>query len=98
MMDAAPVQHIEIIDGQAFIKGKRLKAKLIASLHLRAGASIEEVMEQYDLSQSEVYAALSYYYDNQAAIEQSFQQAEAYVREVGISSEALKAKLKSNQR
>ncbi len=96
-MDAIPIQHIEIIDGQAVIKGRRLKAKLIASLHIQAGASVEEVMEQYDLSRSEVHAALAYYYDNQEAIEQSFQDAEAYVREVGVSSEALKARLRAKQ-
>ena len=94
-MDSVPIQHIEIRDGQAVIKGRRLKAKLIGSLHVKANASIEEVMEQYDLTRSEVYAALAYYYDNQDAIERAFQEAEDYAKEVGIASDALKDKLRS---
>lgn len=96
-MDAVPEQHIEIIDGQAVIKGRRLKAKLIASLHTKAGASIDEVMDQYDLSRSQVYAALAYYYDNLEAIERSFADAEAYVRDMGISAGDLKTKLRARQ-
>src|SRR4051812_25437222 len=96
-MDPAPIQHIEIIDGQAFVKGKRLKAKLIASLHVVAGASIEDVMEQYELSRGEVYSALAYYADNQQAIEASFREAEAYAREVGTSADALISKLRAKQ-
>ncbi len=96
-MDGVPIQHIELVDGQAVIKGKRLKAKLVASLSVKAGASIEEVMEQYDLSRGEVYSALAYYYDNQEAIEQSFEDAEAYARETGISVDTLIAKLRAKQ-
>lgn len=96
-MDAIPIQHIEINNGQAVIKGRRLKAKLVASLHIKAGASVEEVMQQYELSRAEVHAALAYYYDNQEAIEQSFQDAEQYVHEVGVSMETLKARLRANQ-
>ena len=96
-MDIAPVHHVEIVDGQARIKGTPFKAKLVASMHVIAGASIEEVMEQYNLSRAQVYAALAYYYDNQEEIEQSFRDAEAYVREVGISSEELATKLQARK-
>jgi hypothetical protein len=54
-------------------------------------------MEQYDLNRAEVHAALAYYYDNQDAIEQSFKDAETYVREVGISSDELIAKIHTRQ-
>jgi uncharacterized protein (DUF433 family) len=96
-MDAIPINHIEIVDGQAVIRGRRIKAKLVAAMYLKAGATIDEVMEQYDLNRAEVHAALAYYYDNQDTIEQSFKDAETYVREVGISSDELIAKLHTRQ-
>src|SRR5687767_14822728 len=96
-MDTTPVNHIEIIDGSAVIRGRNLKAKLVASMRVKGGASIEEVMEQYRLTRAEVHSALAYYYDNQAAIEQSFDEAAAYAREVGISSDELKSKLRARQ-
>jgi uncharacterized protein (DUF433 family) len=97
-MDTTPVNHIEIMNGSAVIRGRNLKAKLVASMHVKGGASIEEVMEHYSLSHAEVHSALAYYYDNQGAIEQSFDEAAAYAREVGISSEDLKAKMRARQR
>jgi uncharacterized protein (DUF433 family) len=96
-MDTTPVNHIEIIDGSAVMRGRGIKVKLVASMHVKGGATIEEVMEHYSLSRAEVHSALAYYYDNQAAIEQSFDEAVTYVREVGISSEDLKAKLRARQ-
>jgi uncharacterized protein (DUF433 family) len=96
-MDAAPVNHIEIIDGKACIisNGRRLKAKLVAAMVVKAGASIEETMEHYELTRAEVHAALAYYYDNQETFEQSFREAEEYVRKQGISSNDLMAKLRA---
>lgn len=95
-MDTAPVQHVEIIDGKALIR-RRYKAKLVAGMVVKAGATVEETMEQYGLSRAEVHAALAYYYDNQEAIERSFVEAETYAREVGISSSDLKAKMRAQQ-
>ncbi len=99
-MDTVPVQHIEIIDGKACIlsKGRRLKAKLIAAMVVKAGASIEETMEYYDLTYAEVHAALTYYYDNQEAIETSFKDAETYVREMGTSLDELIVRLQARQK
>jgi uncharacterized protein (DUF433 family) len=65
-----PVSHIEIVDGNAVIQGRNIKVRMVAGMYLKAGATIEQVMEQYDLSRAEVHAALAYYYDNQAAFEQ----------------------------
>jgi uncharacterized protein (DUF433 family) len=85
-MDGTPISHIEIIDGHAVIRGRRLKAKLVASMYVKGGATIEEIMDQYDITRAEVHAALAYYYDHQDAIEESFREAEAYAREHGISA------------
>ena len=84
-MDAIPINHIEIKDGRAMIRGKNLKAKLVAAMVLKAGATIDETMEYYSLSHAEVYAALAYYYDNQDEIDGYIQEdragCERYERE-----------------
>ncbi len=64
-VDFPVVNHIEIRDGQARIVGRNVKVKMIVSrLFDGTGASIEDVMEQYDLSRAEVMACLEYYYDH----------------------------------
>jgi uncharacterized protein (DUF433 family) len=97
MVDITPIQHVEMVDGEAMIRGRRVKAKMVASMVVNAAAAIDEVMEQYEISRAAVYAALAYYYDHQDAIEQEFRDAEAYVKKEGISAvehlEQLRARL-----
>jgi uncharacterized protein (DUF433 family) len=77
-----PVYHIEIRDGQARISGRNLKVKMVISRLIHGtGATIEEVMEQYNLSRAEVHAVLSYYYDHKAEIDRYFEQEERFARE-----------------
>lgn len=64
-----PVNHIEIVNGNAVIQGRNLKVRMVAEMYLKAGATMEAVMEQYSLSRAEFHAALAYYYDNQATFE-----------------------------
>jgi uncharacterized protein (DUF433 family) len=99
MMDAAPVNHVQVINGKAYIlsNGRRLKAKVIAATVVRGGVSIEETMAYYELTRSEVHAALAYYYDNQEAIEQAHREAEEYLQKYGISSDELKASIRARQ-
>jgi uncharacterized protein (DUF433 family) len=96
-MNPEPVQHIEIVDGEALIAGRNLKAKLVAALYVKTGTSIDEVMAYYDLSRAQVHAALAYYDDHEDTIEQSFANAETYVREVGISADALIERLRTRK-
>jgi uncharacterized protein (DUF433 family) len=93
-MDAAPISHIEIINGKAMVGG-RYKAKLVAAMIVKAGASIDEAMEHYGLTRAEIHAALAYYFDNQRAVEQSFRDAEAYARDIGISADDLVQELRA---
>lgn len=85
-----PVEHIEIRDGQARIKGRQVKVKMVISRLLHGtGARIEEVMEQYNLSRAEVLACLSYYYDYQSAIEEHFDDQERALHNVAIPLDEL---------
>jgi uncharacterized protein (DUF433 family) len=94
-MDIAPINHIEIRDGQPMIRGRRVKVRMVASMHIHAGAPIEEVMEQYNISEAEVYAALAYYYDNREAFEAEFREAEKLLKEIGTPIEEAIARIKA---
>ncbi len=74
-----------------------VKAIYVANLHVTGGASIEEVMEQYNLSRAQVYAALAYYYDNEETIKQFLRDVDTYVEENIISSEDRRKEIRSRQ-
>jgi uncharacterized protein (DUF433 family) len=94
-MNYPPKNHIEIRDGQAQIIGRNVKVKMVISrLFHGAGASIEEVMNQYHLSYAEIYAVLSYYYDHREAVEHYFEEEDRFAREHIPSGTDLKTRLK----
>jgi uncharacterized protein (DUF433 family) len=97
-VDFPPIQHIEIRDGQARIAGRKVKLKMVISKLIHGtGATVEETMEQYNLSRAEVLACLAYYFDYQEAIEQHFQQQEEAVHQAAIPLDELVARLRQRQ-
>ncbi len=96
-MEIAPINHIEIIAGQPMIRERRVKVRMIASMYVRAGAPIDEIMEQYNISAAEVHAALAYYYDHKDAIETYWEEGEKLLQEVGTPLEERIAQLKARQ-
>jgi uncharacterized protein (DUF433 family) len=96
-MAPTPVQHIEIRNGKAYIAGTGLKPEIVAAAHVKAGMSVAEIAEQYEIPPADVHAALSYYYDHEEEIERQFAEAEALVRQVGTSTQDLIAKLRARQ-
>jgi uncharacterized protein (DUF433 family) len=67
------VQTPGIVGGKPRIEGHRITVQNIVIWHERMGYSVEEIAEQYDLSLSEIYAALAYYFDHQEEIDQSIE-------------------------
>ena len=95
-IDFFPVQHIEVRDGQARIAGRNLKIKMVISRLLHGtGASIEEVMEQYDLSRAQIHAVLAYYYDHQTEIDTFFEDEDRRAKANIPSLNKLKERAKS---
>lgn len=92
-----PVQHIEVINGQAFVARQRVKVKMIVNMHLRGGAPIEDVMEQYDLTEAEIYAALTYYYDNKAAYDHQYEEDQVLLKQIGIPAKEHIAQIRARQ-
>ena len=66
----------DIRGGKPRIAGRRITVADVAIAYLRLGQSLEEVAAEYDLTLSEVYAAMSFYYDNKVVIDESIQASE----------------------
>ena len=60
-----------ICHGRPHIAGRRIRVQDIAIWHERLGYSVDEISADYDLALSEVYAALAYYFDHKAEIDQT---------------------------
>ncbi|MDF5715089.1 MAG: DUF433 domain-containing protein [Rhizonema sp. NSF051] len=65
--------------GKPRIAGTRITVADVVIMHRRMGQSLEEIAAKYNLSLAALYAAMAYYYDNQAEIDQSIQEDEAFV-------------------
>lgn len=84
-MQAIIDQHIEmtpgIRGGRPRIAGTRLAVADIVMLHLRMGKSVEEIAGKYQVTLSDVHAALAYYYDHRTEIDGDLAADEAYGEE-----------------
>ena len=79
-------QHIEItpgiVGGKPRIAGHRIAVENIVIWHERMGKCADEIAAEYDLSLSDVYAALAYYSDHRAEIDKSMEESEAFVEKL----------------
>jgi uncharacterized protein (DUF433 family) len=87
---ASPLQssldrHIEItpgvVGGKPHISGRRITVQNIVVWHERMGKSVDEIAAEYDLSFADIHAALAYYFDHRAEIDEALKQAEAFADE-----------------
>lgn len=67
--------HIEIDPGvrggKPRLAGTRISVSDIVIMHAHLGQSLESIAQTYDLPLSGVYAAMAYYYDHRAEIDES---------------------------
>jgi uncharacterized protein (DUF433 family) len=94
-------QHIEITPGIAGgkprIAGHRITVQNIAVWHERLGKTADDIADDHDLTLSEVYAALTYYFDHREEIDKSLEEGDAFVEAIRKSAPSkLKAKLRSS--
>jgi len=82
-MENVLTQHIEITPGVAGgkprIAGHRITVQNIVIWHERMGLSADEIATEYGLTLADVYAALSYYYDHRAEIDEAMRTDESFV-------------------
>ncbi len=92
------IKHIIMVDGQARIRRKpHIKAKMVARLYIWEKQSITSVVDQYDLTASEVHSAIAYYYDNQEILDAEYNQAIADVSQDVMTLDKLKQKIAKRQ-
>jgi len=76
-------EHIAITPGVAGgkprIAGRRITVQDIMVWHDLMGLSAEEIASNYDLTLSDVHAALAYYHDHRPDIDQAMRDEEAFV-------------------
>ena len=88
-------QHIEITPsiagGNPRIAGRRITVQDIVIWHERLGKSCDEIAAEYDLTLADIYAALAYYFDHRAEIDDSIAKSDAFI-------EALRKKTPSKLR
>lgn len=79
-------EHIEstpgVAGGKPRIAGHRITVQNIVIWHERLGLSADEIAAEYDLTLGDVYAALAYYYDHRAELDEAIRSDEAYVAEL----------------
>ncbi len=92
------VEHIILIDGVPRTENQRVKVRMIAQMYLDAGASVADVAEQYGITQADVHAALTYYFDHQAFFDERDRKNDEALKEYGISHEAWLARIKARVR
>jgi uncharacterized protein (DUF433 family) len=71
-----------ISGGKPRIAGHRITVQNIAIWHERLGRGADEIASEYDLSLTEVYAALAYYFSHREEIDRSISESETFVEQM----------------
>ena len=96
-------RHIEttpgIVGGKPRIAGHRITVEDIVIWHEHQGKSSAHIAAEFDLTRSEVYAALAYYRDHRAEIDRTMELGRQYVAECrSESTSKVAGKLRQRQR
>ena len=79
-------QHIEITPwiagGKPRIAGHRITVQDVAIWTGRMGQSADEIAAEHDLTLAEIHAALAYYFEHRAEIDQAIAAGNAYAEEL----------------
>jgi uncharacterized protein (DUF433 family) len=75
-------QHIEITPGicggKPRIAGHRSTVQNIAIWHERLGQTADDIAAEHELTLADIHAALAFYFDHRAEIDQSIAEGEAF--------------------
>lgn len=70
-----------VVGGKPRIAGHRITVANVALWHELMGQSVDEIAADYDLTLSEVHAALAHYFDHKASIDEDIRKQEALAEE-----------------
>jgi uncharacterized protein (DUF433 family) len=74
--------HPGIAGGKPHISGHRITVQDIVIWHERLGLSADEIAAEYGLDLADIYAALAYYYDHQAELDEGMRSDENFINEL----------------
>lgn len=80
-----------IVSGKPHIAGHRITVQNIVIWHDQMGYSVDEIASQYDLTLSEIYSALAYYYDYKHEIDQSLEESNVFIEKIRQNTPSLLA-------
>lgn len=82
--------------GKPCIAGRRISVQNIVIWHERMGKSADEIATEHDLTLTEIYVALAFYYANRKAIDQAIRDDENFAEKMKKSTPSkLREKLRS---
>ncbi len=85
--------HIEMTPGMCggkpHIAGHRITVQNIVIWHERLGMSADEIANEYDLTLSDIYAALTYYHDHKKEIDDRMRSDEEFVETMRTTTPSL---------
>lgn len=95
-LDRYIVTTPDIRGGKPHVAASRITVAEIVLMYLQLGQSLEEIAGRYDLSLASVYAAMAYYYNHQATINDTIAQDRAAAEAFRSNNASpLQAKLQS---
>jgi uncharacterized protein (DUF433 family) len=85
LMENVLVKHIEktpgVCGGRACIAGHRIRVQDIVVWHEKRGYSPDEIVDMFPgITLADVYAALTYYFDNRQEIEDEFKKSDEWAQ------------------
>jgi len=87
-------KHIVITNEKATMAGHGgIKAELVARMVVDDGYTIEQTMENYNLSRAQVLSAMAFYYENQQVLDEARRQALAEIKANAMTLDKFKVKL-----
>ncbi|MBL8155750.1 MAG: DUF433 domain-containing protein [Anaerolineae bacterium] len=92
-----PVAHLEMVDGTAYVAGRKVKVRVLAELHLEGGTSAEELTARYHITLAEFHTAMAYYFDHQAEFEAERKALQAAMDAARADSAARLEQMKARQ-
>ncbi len=81
-METVATAHVAIDPanrgGRPHLAGSRVTVADVVLMHLRLGRSLEEIAGKYDLPLAALHAAMAYYYDHRAEIDNAIEDDDAF--------------------
>jgi uncharacterized protein (DUF433 family) len=90
--------HVELVEGSARVVGTPFRVADVAAIYVFGHSPIDWIVENYALTRAQIHAALAYYYDHQAEVEQEWRETEKLAREVALPAEDVLARMKARLR